>query len=91
MKNFAAAGSLVLFCVCLASYLAFAAIFGRFMQMDEVFFKAAGREWAASGHFAAACHFLHVATIQSRAFVKFLRHRQARAIQESMRGACGIG
>lgn len=28
-------------------------MFGRFVQMDEVFFKAAGREWAASGHFAA--------------------------------------
>ena len=53
MKSFAAAGFLALFCVCLASYLAFAATFGRFVQMDEVFFKAAGREWAASGHFAA--------------------------------------
>src|SRR5271154_6086707 len=43
----------LLFCLGVGAYLAYQAIGGRFVQMDEVFFKAAGREWAQSGTFAA--------------------------------------
>jgi hypothetical protein len=38
---------------CIATYVAFLAVFGRYVGIDEVFFKAPGREWAASGRFAA--------------------------------------
>jgi hypothetical protein len=37
----------------LAAYLALAIAIGRFTTTDEIAFKAAGREWARSGHFAA--------------------------------------
>lgn len=43
----------ILLCLGIAAYLGYEAGFGRFVQMDEVFFKAAGREWARSGRFAA--------------------------------------
>src|SRR5215831_18047809 len=39
--------------LCLGVYVVFQMAVGRFVQMDEVFFKAAGREWARSSHFAA--------------------------------------
>ncbi len=41
----------MLLCVCL--YIAAQMALGRFVALDEVFFKAAGREWAATGRFAA--------------------------------------
>jgi len=36
-----------------AAYLALLMVFGRFAHTDEAFFKAAGREWALHGRFAA--------------------------------------
>jgi hypothetical protein len=39
--------------VCLAAHVVFVMYAGRMLQMDEAFFKAAGREWAATGRFAA--------------------------------------
>lgn len=41
------------FALLVAAYMAMQVGLGRFVQMDEVFFKAAGREWASSGRFAA--------------------------------------
>jgi hypothetical protein len=41
------------FLLCLLAHLVFTLVIGRWVQMDEVFFKAAGREWALSGRFAA--------------------------------------
>jgi hypothetical protein len=38
---------------CLVGYVGFTVWNGRFLGMDEVFFKAAGREWARSGRLAA--------------------------------------
>jgi hypothetical protein len=38
---------------CIAAYVVVLTVVGRFVGIDEVFFKAPGREWAASGHFAA--------------------------------------
>jgi hypothetical protein len=38
---------------CTAAYVAFMVVFGRSVGIDEVFFKAPGREWAMSGRFAA--------------------------------------
>jgi len=37
----------------LIGYVAFSVCIGRFLGMDEVFFKSAGREWAQSGRFAS--------------------------------------
>lgn len=41
------------FAACLVVYVAGQTALGRFVNLDEVFFKAAGREWAATGRFAA--------------------------------------
>src|SRR5262245_48142116 len=38
---------------CVAAYVAFSAVVGRFPTVDEVFFKAPGRQWAVSERFAA--------------------------------------
>ena len=35
------------------AYLAWMIVFGRFLSGDEIAYKAAGREWAQSGHFVA--------------------------------------
>jgi hypothetical protein len=43
----------IAFLLVLVGHLIFTMSVGRLMQMDEVFFKAAGREWAATGRFAA--------------------------------------
>lgn len=45
--------SSLLFLLLAVCYVAFQTAVGRFVELDEVFFKAAGREWAASGRFAA--------------------------------------
>lgn len=42
-----------IFLLCALAYVVGQTAMGRFVEMDEVFFKAAGREWAASGRFAA--------------------------------------
>jgi hypothetical protein len=43
----------IAFVLVLLAHAAFTMWAGRLLQMDEVFFKAAGREWAKTGRFAA--------------------------------------
>ena len=45
--------AIALLLVLQAAYLVFVLVFGRFIAGDEIAYKAAGREWARSGTFAA--------------------------------------
>lgn len=44
---------MVIFVVVLATYLVLVAVHGRLFNIDEVFYKAAGGNWAVLGRFAA--------------------------------------